>query len=88
VPASPRILRFVDTLGLARLFLQAPSAAAAEEALFDNDYDKKDYEKKKDYSEKLEHAVRTPSLLSASIIVNPYLRCLYANLIYCPIRFK
>jgi hypothetical protein len=84
----PWILRLIDALGLARFLLQAPPAAATEEALFNNDCDKKYYEKKKDYSEKLEHAVRTPSLLSASIIVNSYLRCLYANLIYFPIRFK
>jgi hypothetical protein len=62
-------LRLVNALGLARLFQQAPPASAAEKALFDDYCDKKDDEKKKDYSEKLEHAVRTPSLLFSYYVV-------------------
>jgi hypothetical protein len=62
-------LGLFDALGLARLCQQAPAAAATKEALFDNDCDKKNDKKKKDYSKNLEHAVRTPSLLSAGIVI-------------------
>jgi hypothetical protein len=62
-------LWLVDPLGLACFFHQAATAAAAEKTFLDDDCDKNDHKKEKDYSEKREHAVLTPSLLPASVVV-------------------